>query len=178
ELPPGTLYLSKPHLYGHDSNNTNIAFMPDAKKHESTIYFEAISGTPIKAQLRIQLNVNAFVDPSKIDEEGNLIPIPGKRGRLRLIPMFWVDQEITVNDETLHRLQRVNRILQYGQRFHDSVPISCLIIAFLLSALLISVLEFLITCFIRPKPTNTRKMNAEDPLEANLNQKLLEKNVV
>jgi hypothetical protein len=70
EIPEETLFLSKPHLYGHNSSLTNVAFTPDFDKHESTIYFEPISGTPIKAQLRIQLNVNAWIDRIKVDDDG------------------------------------------------------------------------------------------------------------
>jgi hypothetical protein len=70
EIPEETLFLSKPHLYGHDSSSTNVAFAPDADKHESTIYFEPLSGTPLRAHLRIQLNTNAWIDRIKIDENG------------------------------------------------------------------------------------------------------------
>jgi hypothetical protein len=57
-------------MYGHNSSSTNVAFKPDMDKHESTIYFEPLSGTPIKAQLRIQLNVNAWIDRIKVDDDG------------------------------------------------------------------------------------------------------------
>ncbi|CAF1002188.1 unnamed protein product [Didymodactylos carnosus] len=43
----------------------------DKDKHESTIYFEPITGTPIKAQLRIQLNTNTYIDRIKVDRYGN-----------------------------------------------------------------------------------------------------------
>ncbi len=46
-------------------------FKPDFNKHESTIYFEPISGTPIRAQLRIQLSTNAWIDRLKINEDGS-----------------------------------------------------------------------------------------------------------
>jgi hypothetical protein len=55
-------------MYGHNSSSVNVAFTPDADKHESTIYFEPLSGTPIRAQLRIQLNTNAWIDRIKINE--------------------------------------------------------------------------------------------------------------
>lgn len=67
EIPDETLFLTKAHMYGHDSSATNVAFTPDFDKHESTIYFEPLTGTPLRAQLRIQLNVNAWIDRLKID---------------------------------------------------------------------------------------------------------------
>ncbi|CAF5065974.1 unnamed protein product, partial [Rotaria sp. Silwood1] len=54
EIPEKTVFLTKPHMYGHNSSSTNVAFDPDIHKHESTIYFEPLSGTPIRAHLRIQ----------------------------------------------------------------------------------------------------------------------------
>lgn len=68
EIPEETLFLTKPHMYGHDSSSTKVAFTPDFDKHESTIYFEPITGTPLRAQLRIQLNTNAWIDRIKVDE--------------------------------------------------------------------------------------------------------------
>ena len=49
-------------MYGHNSSSINVAFNPDFDKHESAIYFEPLSGTPLKAQLRIQLNANAWIN--------------------------------------------------------------------------------------------------------------------
>jgi hypothetical protein len=69
EIPEETVFLTKPHMYGHDSTATNVAFTPDFDKHESTIYFEPLSGTPLRAQLRIQLNANAWIDRIKITED-------------------------------------------------------------------------------------------------------------
>lgn len=57
-------------MYGHNSSTTNVAFTPDFDKHESAIYFEPLTGTPLKAQLRIQMNVNAWIDRIKVDERG------------------------------------------------------------------------------------------------------------
>lgn len=71
EIPDGTLFLSKPHLYGHNASSSNVAFKPNLEKHESTIYFEPLSGTPIRAQLRIQLNTNAYIDRLKLNADGS-----------------------------------------------------------------------------------------------------------
>lgn len=57
-------------MYGHNFASTNVAFKPDGDKHESTVYFEPITGTPLQAQSRIQLNVNAWIDRIKIDSDG------------------------------------------------------------------------------------------------------------
>lgn len=50
---------------------TNVMFAPDAEKHESAVYFEPISGTPILARSRIQLNVDAWIDRIKVKDDGN-----------------------------------------------------------------------------------------------------------
>jgi hypothetical protein len=71
EIPDETLFLTKPHLYGHDSSWTNVAFESNREKHESTIYFEPISGTPIQAQMRIQLNTRAYIDRLKLNQDGS-----------------------------------------------------------------------------------------------------------
>ena len=95
-------------MYGHNSSSLNVAFKPDMDKHETTIYFEPLSGTPVLARLRIQLNTNAWIDRVKItDENGateyekihqkknisNLFFRPTKtRAIRRFIPMMWIDQ--------------------------------------------------------------------------------------
>jgi hypothetical protein len=58
-------------MYGHNSSATNVAFKPDFDKHESTIYFEPLSGTPIRAQLRIQLSTNAWIDRLELKKDGS-----------------------------------------------------------------------------------------------------------
>ena len=70
EIPAKTVFLTKPHMYGHNSSQTNVAFTPDFDKHESAIYFESISSSPVRAQLRIQLNANALIDRIKVDAYG------------------------------------------------------------------------------------------------------------
>ena len=71
EIPEGTLFLSKPHLYGHNASASNVAFRPNFEQHESTIYFEPVSGTPIRAQMRIQLSTNAYIDRLKLKDDGS-----------------------------------------------------------------------------------------------------------
>lgn len=57
-------------MYGGNHSLTNVAFEPDFDKHESTIYFEPLTGSPIRAQLRIQLNVNAWIDRIRVENDG------------------------------------------------------------------------------------------------------------
>ena len=71
EIAPGTIFLSKPHMYGHNSSSTGVAFTPDANKHESTVYFEPLTGTPLSSQSRIQMNVNAWIDRLRVEEDGS-----------------------------------------------------------------------------------------------------------
>jgi len=140
EIPEETLFLSKPHLYGHNSSLTNVAFTPDFDKHESTIYFEPLSGTPIKAQLRIQLNVNAWIDRIKVDDDGATEPTKTRAVR-RFIPMMWIDQTITLNDATLNSLKRVSGILEKGHNAHQSLRLVYILIALLSVIAIIAVVE-------------------------------------
>ena len=71
ELPKGMIFLSKPHFYGHKSLFTNVNFKPNFHQHESTIYFEPLSGTPIRAQLRIQLSANVLIDRLQLNQDGS-----------------------------------------------------------------------------------------------------------
>ena len=70
ELPEETIILTKPHMYGFNSSSVGINFSPDADKHESKVYIEPLTGTPILAQSRIQLNVNAWIDQINIEDDG------------------------------------------------------------------------------------------------------------
>jgi hypothetical protein len=140
EIPEETLFLSKPHLYGHDSSSTNVAFAPDADKHESTIYFEPLSGTPLRAHLRIQLNTNAWIDRIKVDDQGATEPTKTRAIR-RFIPMMWIDQTITLNDATLNRLKSVSVILQKGHSAYQSLKLVYILIALFSIIAIISVIE-------------------------------------
>lgn len=70
EIPEETVFLSKPHFFGHNASTTNVNFAPDFDKHESAIYFEPMTGTPLLARLRIQTNVNAWIDRIRVHEDG------------------------------------------------------------------------------------------------------------
>jgi len=127
-------------MYGHNSSSANVAFTPDIEKHESTIYFEPISGTPIRAQLRIQLNTNAWIDRIKIDENNATETIKARAVR-RLIPMMWIDQTITLNDATLNRLKFASVILEKGHNAHQSLKLVYILVALLSVIAIIAVVE-------------------------------------
>ncbi|CAF4803478.1 unnamed protein product, partial [Rotaria sp. Silwood2] len=101
EIPEETIFLSKPHFYGHNSSSTNVNFKPDFHQHESTIYFEPLTGAPVRAQLRIQLNTNAWIDRLKLNADGSTDPTRTRAVR-RFVPMVWIDQLINLNHEPLN----------------------------------------------------------------------------
>ncbi|CAF1099743.1 unnamed protein product [Adineta ricciae] len=140
EIPEETVFLSKPHFYGHNSSSTNVNFHPNFDKHESTIYFEPISGTPVRAQLRIQLSTNAWIDRLKLNQDGSTEPTRTRAVR-RFIPMMWIDQTITLNNETLNRLLRVSTILEKGHYAYGSLKLIYIIIALLSLIAIVVVLE-------------------------------------
>lgn len=140
ELPEETVLLTKPHMYGHNSSSTNVAFTPDFDKHESTIYFEPISGTPVRAQLRIQLNTNAWIDRVTIDGDGE-IKTTKSRAVPRFTPMLWIDQTITVDDAPLNRLKRVTKLIHVLDNMHQSIKLVFIILALLSVIAIIVVIE-------------------------------------
>jgi len=123
-----------------------VNFRPEEDKHESTIYFEPISGTPIRAQLRIQLSTSAWIDRLKINPDGSTDPV-GTRAIRRFIPMMWIDQTIILNNETQNRLHRVSGILDKGQYVYQSLRLLYVIIAFLSVFGILIVLE--LVCYVR-----------------------------
>jgi hypothetical protein len=117
-LPNNTIFLSKPHFYG-SSNETiqkmNIeGFIPNSDKHDSVICFEPYSGTPFKANLRIQLNVDAMIDPMKYSEYGSGLEPTRKKNVKRLVPIFWLDQTIDLSLKFKFKLGLFVIILDYG----------------------------------------------------------------
>jgi hypothetical protein len=117
-LPANTVFLSKPHFYG-SSNETikemNIeGFTPTRDKHEALIYFEPYSGTPLRAHHRVQLNIDATIDPMKqLNYETELQPM-NKKGVKRLLPLLWIDQEVNVDDATIRTLRMVHLSIRHG----------------------------------------------------------------
>jgi hypothetical protein len=118
-LPENTIFLSKPHFYG-SSNETmqemNIeGFTPTRDQHEALIYFEPYSGTPLRAHHRIQLNIDAIIDPMKQQDDGTVLQPTNKRGVKRLLPLVWIDQEVNVDDATIRMLRMVHIAFRHGQ---------------------------------------------------------------
>lgn len=118
-LPENTIYLSKPHFYGA-SNETmkemNIeGLTPTRDQHEALIYFEPYSGTPIRAHHRIQLNIDATVDPMKQSSYSDELEPANKRGVKRLIPLVWIDQEVNIDDATITKLRLVHIAIRSGR---------------------------------------------------------------
>jgi len=171
EIPDETLFLTKPHLFGHDSTATNVAFTPDFDKHESTIYFEPITGTPLRAQLRIQLNVNAWIDRLKIDSNNATEPA-GTRATRRFIPMMWIDQKITLNENVFNRLKGASGILQKGHNAHQSLKFVHVLIAFLSIVAAIVAIELVLwNRQRRLNPKSSYRYNEQE--KALLNQTLM-----
>lgn len=149
-LPENTVFLSKPHFYGASDEamqNMNIeGFTPSRDKHEALIYFEPYSGTPLRAHHRIQLNVDAMIDPMKQSDMGSQLTPVGRRAVKRLLPLVWIDQEVNVNDATLRRFKMVHIALRYGQ-----------LIIMLLSVVLIGLIIFIMEFMARRKTKNDPK---------------------
>lgn len=155
-LPANTVFLSKPHFYGV-SNETmeqmNIeGFTPTHDKHEALIYFEPYSGTPLRAHHRLQLNIDAMIDPMKIPEyEAELTPI-GRKAVRRLLPLVWIDQEVNVKSEVIRTLRWVHRALRYGQ-----------IVISVLAAVIAIIFIIIVEVIARRKVNNSRMKRAGNP---------------
>ena len=140
-LPENTVFLSKPHFYGASEEamqemNVN-GFTPTRDQHEALIYFEPYSGTPLRAHHRIQLNVDATIDPMRqTDDSLDGLEPTNKRGVKRLLPLVWIDQEVNVDDATIRTLRTVHIALRHGIWI-------ILLVAIALVVAIIAVMEFL-----------------------------------
>ncbi|CAF1188748.1 unnamed protein product [Rotaria sordida] len=156
-LPDNTIFLSKAHFYG-SSNETieqmNIqGFTPTRDKHEALIYFEPYSGTPLRAHHRVQLNIDAIIDPMKTSNfESEQLTPAGRKGIKRMIPLVWIDQEVNVNDETIRILRMVHFALRYGQ-----------IIIITLAVVLIIIIIVVMEVIARRKAKNQRIERGGNP---------------
>jgi hypothetical protein len=118
-LPENTIFLSKAHFYG--STNETIEEMniegltPTSDKHDSVVYFEPYTGTPFKASFRMQLNINATIDPMRESEYGSGLEPTKRKSVKRLLPIFWIDQDITISKEVISKLQKTLCVLHNGQ---------------------------------------------------------------
>ena len=113
-LPANTIFLSKAHFYGSTKetmDEMNIdGFRPTRDEHDSFIYFEPYSGTPFQAVFRIQMNVNAMIDPMQMSEYGEDLEPTGRKATRRLLPVFWIEQNITLSKDLMTRLEWVSFI--------------------------------------------------------------------
>ena len=140
-LPDNTVFLSKPHFYGASEETMremNVeGFTPNRDTHEALIYFEPYSGTPIRAHHRVQLNIDATIDPMKRtgDDASDLEPA-NKRGVKRLIPLVWIDQEVNIDDATIRTLRTIHIALRHGKWIIMGVAIALIVI-------IIGIMEFM-----------------------------------
>ncbi|CAF3413212.1 unnamed protein product [Rotaria socialis] len=155
-LPNNTVFLSKPHFYGI-SNETraemNIeGFTPTREEHEALIYFEPYSGTPLRAHHRLQLNINATIDPMKMSDYGSELTPTGRKSVKRLLPLVWIDQEVNVNDKVISMLRWVHLALRYGQAI-------IMVLAIALAIIIIVIVEVI----ARRKTNNSRMQRDGNP---------------
>jgi len=142
-IPNNTIFLSKAHFYG--SNDETIkemnieGFTPISDKHDSVLYFEPYTGTPFKASYRMQLNIEAIIDPMRQSEDGSELEPTKKKGVKRLIPIFWIDQEIKISEEIIDKIRRGLTIRQYGQ--YIIIPS-----AIVLSIIVVVIMELIAKC--------------------------------
>jgi hypothetical protein len=131
-LPENTVFLSKAHFYG--SSNETMAhmntegFTPIRDKHEALIYFEPYSGTPLRAHHRVQLNINAMIDPMIRSQDEPELRWAERKGVRRLLPLVWIDQEVNVDNATIRTLRFVHLALRYGQWIIMTVAIALALI--------------------------------------------------
>lgn len=114
-LDANTIFLSKAHFFGSSPETVEElkihGFNASADKHDSVIYFEPNTGTPIQATYRIQLNVAAKVDPMKLDADGQF-EFTFKKSELRTLPVFWIEQRVEVSQATIEKLQKVSKLME------------------------------------------------------------------
>ena len=160
-LPEETIFLSKPHFYG-SSNETmeemNIqGYRPTRDQHEALIYFDPYSGTPLRAHHRVQLNINALIDPMRvIDDESELVPT-GRRASRRLLPLVWIDQEVNVDEATISKIRLIHLAIRHGKWV-----IICF--ALLLSLIIIIIMEVLARRATKNRRNNRAGNNKDDIL--------------
>lgn len=140
-LPINTIFLSKAHFHGTNEekiNQTNIqGFRPNDAEHDSSVYFDPYTGTPFEAVFRLQLNVQATIDPMReSDETDDGLQPQGKRSVKRLIPIFWIDQRIHLDKGVINRLRIPLLVIHYPRVFLVTTAI-------LVSILLIGIVEFI-----------------------------------
>ncbi|CAF3522568.1 unnamed protein product [Adineta steineri] len=154
-LPDNTIFLSKPHFFGstdEEMKELNIeGLTPTRDQHEALIYFEPYSGTPLRAHHRVQLSIDATIDPMRKSSYGPDLEPTKLRGVRRVLPLLWIDQEVNIDDATISKLRMVHLVLRYGQ-------IVIMVGAIILAFIIIGIIEF---TGRRRKPTNENITPAE-----------------
>jgi hypothetical protein len=132
ELTEKTIFFSKAHFHG--AQNETIqglkidGFNASKEKHDSFLYFEPYTGTPIKAVYRMQLNIDATIDPIKYSEETRESEPLKKKGVRRILPVVWLDQEVNLDDKVIFQLKMFQIIFFYGRLILISAAITLSIV--------------------------------------------------
>jgi hypothetical protein len=138
-IPPDTIFLSKAHFYGSSEETIEEmkieGFTPTSEKHDSFIYFEPLTGTPFKASYRMQLNIEATIDPVNQLDTGELVKTK-RKGVKRFIPIFWIDQKVDLSEEFINKLRTALNLKFYA-------PHIATLIAILLSVTFIGIMELI-----------------------------------
>ncbi|UJR24862.1 hypothetical protein I4U23_006231 [Adineta vaga] len=118
-LPSETMFLSKAHFYRSTEEvikNMNIrGFNASREKHDSVVYFEPYTGKQLKASFRMQLNIDATIDPMKVIDGEYRWKM--RKGVERLIPIFWIDQVVKLDKNKIDELKRVLTLMTYSKWF-------------------------------------------------------------
>ena len=172
-IPENTVFLSKPHFYGANDafmQEMNInGFQPKRDEHEALIYFEPYSGTPLRAHHRVQLNVEAMIDPMRqTDDSIDGLEPTKKKGVKRMLPLVWIDQEVNVNDATIRTLRTVHILMRHGIWI-------IMLVAVILVISIIAITELLAKRAANRKRIQRNGQSKQDPLVNNAEQKNFEK---
>ncbi|XP_043284448.1 sensory neuron membrane protein 1 isoform X2 [Venturia canescens] len=99
------IVASLPHLYDVDEMYLQQVdgLRPTKEEHQISIDFEPITGTPMSAAKRLQFNM--FIFP--IDKVKTMKNFP-----TALLPLFWVEEGITLGDEFLDQLRMVFKMMK------------------------------------------------------------------
>lgn len=88
----GPMMLSQPHFYQGSPIylNQSIGLFPEKDKHEMSMFLEPYTATPMKVQVRFQMNVD--LNPNKYFKSLRKIP--------KIVhPIFWMDQTTTIPEK-------------------------------------------------------------------------------
>ena len=141
QLEENTILFSKAHFYGADNETTEDlkieGFNASKEKHDSFLFFEPYTGTPIKAVYRMQLNINANIDPVKLTEHenGTLISKTKRKSVQRILPVVWLDQQVNLDQQVINKLYWFQFTHRHGQWI-------LIVAAITLSIVFIGLMEF------------------------------------